>query len=338
MTNSLITINKNNEPQKYVSFTAGKNKYALNILNIMEIMNLPELDYPQKLPSNIAGLLKFNNIILNITDVRFFLNLEIEPYTINNKLLIVKTTETIFGIIVDKVGDIIDLNGAQTEFIPFVSPDGIIKTTCIINGETISILDAEAIENALKNNTTSSQTNVCNLFPSDKNSVEVFKQRALKLFERQYVTETSDIFSENKFAVFVLNDNTYGINLKSVKEFYNRINLTPLPCSKDFIEGIVAVRGEFITVLNLKKLLNFEKTQYFEDAKIIILNSDIFKCGILADNIKNIIEVREEKIKKITLTPENKFFSTEIIDNNTVTPILDTEKLLSDEKLFIDEE
>ena len=53
-------------------------------------MKLPALDYPQKLPNNIVGLLKYNNFVINVVDVRFYLNIEVRPYNTHNELLIVK--------------------------------------------------------------------------------------------------------------------------------------------------------------------------------------------------------------------------------------------------------
>ena len=37
----------------HLYFEIGDNKYAINTANVLEIMKLPALDYPQKLPNNI---------------------------------------------------------------------------------------------------------------------------------------------------------------------------------------------------------------------------------------------------------------------------------------------
>ena len=57
-------MNSNYIEQKkntHLYFQIGENKYAINTSNVLEIMKLPALDYPQKLPNNIIGLLKYNN-------------------------------------------------------------------------------------------------------------------------------------------------------------------------------------------------------------------------------------------------------------------------------------
>ena len=100
-------MNSNNylEQKKntHLYFQIGENKYAVNTSNVLEIMKLPALDYPQKLPNNIVGLLKYNNFVINVVDIRFYLNINVTPYTSNHELLIVKTDEVILGIITDKI-------------------------------------------------------------------------------------------------------------------------------------------------------------------------------------------------------------------------------------------
>ena len=64
--------------QKNLYFSVGENKFALPLKNVIEVMKLPNLDYPQQIPKTIVGVLKFNNIVINIVDVRMFLGLEIK--------------------------------------------------------------------------------------------------------------------------------------------------------------------------------------------------------------------------------------------------------------------
>ena len=65
MNSNLIEQKKNT----HLYFQVGDNKYAVDSENVLEIMKLPALDYPQKLPNNIVGLLKYNNFVINVVDV-----------------------------------------------------------------------------------------------------------------------------------------------------------------------------------------------------------------------------------------------------------------------------
>ena len=113
----------------HLYFMLGNSRYAVNTANVLEIMKLPELDYPQKLPNNIIGLLKYNNFVINIVDIRFYLDIEVNGYSTNNELLIVKTDETIFGIITDKIIGIVPLESSNIDTIPFIDNKTIIDVS-----------------------------------------------------------------------------------------------------------------------------------------------------------------------------------------------------------------
>ena len=138
-------MNSNNciEQKKntHLYFQIGDNKYAINSENVLEIMKLPSLDYPQKLPNNIVGLLKYNNFVINVVDVRFYLNINVSGYNTHNELLIVKTDEVILGIITDKIIGILPFDTAFVDAIPFVDSKMVIDSLYKFNQETIFIIN-----------------------------------------------------------------------------------------------------------------------------------------------------------------------------------------------------
>lgn len=133
----------------YLSFDIGYSKYAINIANVVEIMKLPLLDYPQKLPNNIVGLLNYNNFTINILDLRFYLNIKVTPYSVSNQLLIVKTDETMFGIIIDKVDDIVSFDQTKLEYFPSNTEERIIEFLYKNENETVSVINISAVEKML---------------------------------------------------------------------------------------------------------------------------------------------------------------------------------------------
>jgi len=113
--NDVVTDNEN----LYLSFTVGESKYAISTKQVVEIIKLPLLDYPQRLPNNTVGLLNYNNFTINILDIRFYLEIKITPYTHSHQVLLVKTDEAMFGLLINKVDDIFPLEQSQIEHFPF---------------------------------------------------------------------------------------------------------------------------------------------------------------------------------------------------------------------------
>ncbi len=335
--NNLTLLNDNHNINQNIYFSIGKNKYTLPILNVLEVMDLPQLDYPQKLPSNFIGILKYNNLTINVLDIRFYLDIEITPYSTSDKLIIVKTDETIFAIIVDKIEDVINFENNKTEHLPFTSDNKFIDSVYKINKETIFVLNAYALENVIRNGYPEKNIDVCSLFPTDKTSVDILQNRAILLLKKNNLTAISKVFSDTKFVAFSLNNTTYCANLNYIKEFCNSKDIIPLPCTAEYILGIITIKGDFITVVDLKKFLNLSDTNYSNKSKVIIINSSNVKLGFLVDDVYEIFSVNEDTINNIEYS-ENEFITSEIIENNTVKPILNIEKIISDERLFINEE
>lgn len=340
MTNSLQTLNNDNfEVQQNLYFTLSDNKYAIPLKNVVEVMKLPALDYPQKLPNNIIGVLKFNNININILDIRFYLDVPVTKYSVENKLIIVKTDESIFGIIADNIENIIDFENSKIERLPFISDNKIIDSLYHIEEQTISILNMYALEQLLRQGSeTKDDKDIKSLFPTDEYSLEVFNTRAKYLITKLNNSVAQTAFVNDKFVTFALNETSYCINLKYVKEVTNKTNVIQLPCSPNYIEGLMTVRGDFITVINFKKFLNLSNTEYSQKPKVIIIDSEQYKTGFLVDEIFEIADIPEELIENKKTSIEESYISSEIIRGNDIQLLINMEKIMSDNKMFIDEE
>lgn len=330
-----------NSENLYLYFTCGQNKYALNIKEIVEIMKLPQLDYPQKLANNIVGLLNYNNFTINILDLRFYLNIKVTPYSVSNQVLIVKTDESIFGLIIDKVEDVISLE--ETKIKPFDSSesDRIIGFTYNLGVETISIVNLVAIENKIRQGVDSINVDIPSLFPTDDDSRYKLKQRSLALQEKTNLDLMTNVLSQDKFISFSLSDNIYCINLEYVKEFLKNCQITHLPSKLDYVAGVTALRGDFITIIDIKKFLDIDNVDSNSDYsegknRVIIMNIPDYKFGFLVDEIFQIININEELIKKNPQN-QNKFVLSEVVLEDKVYTILDMKTILSDERFFIDE-
>lgn len=327
--NNFIEQKKNN----HLYFQIGNNKYAINADNVLEIMKLPALDYPQKLPNNIIGLIKYNNFVINILDIRFYLNIEVLPYTTHNELIIVKTDEIIYGIITDKVIGILPFDTSLMDAIPFADNKMIIDSLYKHNQETIFIINVYALETLLKqHNTSLPEVDIPSLFPQDETSKNILEKRTKAIINKSTLKlASSELHVKNKYISFGLNDNTYCISLDYVKEVLKDTAITHIPGTPDFIEGIMNLRGDYITVLNLKKFLNIPQTQVQEKKPVIIIKYNELKLALLIDKINELFEYQEDTV----LEPRDGYFANEFIYKGTLYTILNIDKITSDKKIIV---
>ena len=327
--NNLIEQKKNT----HLYFQTGENKYAVNSDNILEIMKLPALDYPQKLPNNIVGLLKYNNFVINVVDIRFYLNIDVPPYNTHNELLIVKTDEVIFGIITDKVIGILPFDSAQMDAIPFADSKMVIDSLYKYNQETIFIINIYAIENLLKQHDNLwAEVDIPSLFPQDETSKAIMTKRTLAIADKSSLKLASgELHVKNKYISFNLNNDYYCIALDYVKEVLKDTSITNVPGTPDFIEGIMNLRGDYITVINLKKFLGLDSTVIPDKKPVVIIKCNELKLALLIDKINELFEFQENDI----LEPGDGYFANEFIYNETLYTILNIEKITSDKRIII---
>lgn len=328
MNNNLIEQKKNT----HLYFQVGDSKYAVNSENVLEIMKLPALDYPQKLPNNIVGLLKYNNFVINVVDVRFYLNIDVKPYTPQNELLIVKTDELIFGIITDKVIGILPFDSALVDAIPYADATTVVDSLYKINQETIFIINIYSVETLLKQHKDWKDVDIPSLFPQDEASKALMAKRTHAIVDKSNMRLASgELHVKNKYISFNLNNDSYCIALDYVKEVLKDASITNVPGIPNFIEGIMNLRGDYITVINLRNFLDLDSTVNYEKKPVIIVKYNELKLAFLIDKINELFEFQDDGVDN----SGDGYFSKEFIYNDTLYTILNVEKIMEDKRIVI---
>lgn len=134
---------------------------------------------------------------------------------------------------------------------------------------------------------------------------------------------------------FLLADGRYGIEISYVRETHPLKEITALPGTPSFVLGLINVRGQILSVIDIKKLFALPDKSLTDLSKIIILHSDSMEFGILSDAMVGTRSVTIEETQ-ISLPPAVEEYLEGVTKEGIV--ILDAEKILSDGKLIVYEE
>jgi len=131
---------------------------------------------------------------------------------------------------------------------------------------------------------------------------------------------------------------TYAIETSYVREVYPLKDLTPLPCTPPFVAGIVNVRGQVMSVIDLKKLFELPAKGITDLNKVVIISDGDMEFGILADAILDVRNIPLQEIQSglPTLTGVRETYLKGITAERLV--VLDAEKLLHNKDIVIHEE
>jgi len=91
---------------------------------------------------------------------------------------------------------------------------------------------------------------------------------------------------------FALGKELFAIDLFDVKEVVEYTTITKLPNVPQYVKGIIDLRGEITTIIDLKQRLNITdvSTASAESSRIIVLDDKITKSkiGILVDDVTSV--------------------------------------------------
>jgi len=164
----------------------------------------------------------------------------------------------------------------------------------------------------------------------------VLRSRAKKLSQEIESKETGEEYFE--VLEFLLAQETYAIETPFVREVYPMIELTPLPCTPDFVLGLINVRGQILTVMDMKKFFDLPEKGITNLNKVIVVRKDAMELGILADEIIGIKSIFGDDIKPppATITGIGAEYLKGVTEDRLI--VLDADKVLSDKRLVVHEE
>jgi purine-binding chemotaxis protein CheW len=172
--------------------------------------------------------------------------------------------------------------------------------------------------------------------PSPEETQRILKARAQALAREPVPAEAAG--ERIEVVEFMLARERYAIETHYVREVYPLENLTPLPCTPAFVLGIVNLRGEILSVIDIKKFFDLPEKGLTDLNKVIVLQSGNMLFGILADAIAGVrrIPVADIQPSLPTLTGIREEYLRGVTPERTV--VLDAEKLLTDEHIVVQEQ
>ena len=172
--------------------------------------------------------------------------------------------------------------------------------------------------------------------PTAEDTRRILKERAQALAREPVRAEAADEWIE--VLEFILSYETYAVASEYVREVCPLEELTPLPCTPAFVLGIINVRGEILSVIDIKKFFDLPEKGLADLNKVIVLESKDMAFGIVADAISGVRRIQRAGIQPSlpTLTGIREDYLLGVTAERVV--VLDAEKLLSGEKLIVQEQ
>ncbi len=137
---------------------------------------------------------------------------------------------------------------------------------------------------------------------------------------------------------FRLSEEVYGIETQFVREVCAPDAITTIPCTPAFVSGVINIRGQIVSVLDLRVFFELPPAAEAGGGQVIVLASENMEFGILADVILGVRPIRLNTLQTslATLTDKRREYVRGILTGQMV--VLDGEKILADPDIVVDDD
>jgi len=325
MTKSLtIEVDSKNNAEaesQLVTFYLAGEEFGLPISKVKEIVSVPAVTRLPKAPQYIEGIANLRGNILPFVNLRLLFGLPFEERTDDTRAVVVEINGRALGIIVDRVLEVMYVDSAH-----IAPPPAISKSSADANylqgvarldhgKRLVLLLDAEQLLPAIELNQSTSDLTESSAFTAAE-------------------TTAKQVLDETQLVTFRLGTEEFAIKIMGVQEIIRVTELSRIPNSPDFLDGVVSLRDQLLPIVNLRKKFKMPAVEVTDDSRIIVVNLNKSSIGILVDSMSEVLIVRNNTIEALPsfmsdTQSEQLNGVAKLNDGKRLIMIMDVEKVLS---------
>ncbi|MHB1126221.1 MAG: chemotaxis protein CheW [Bacillota bacterium] len=104
-------------------------------------------------------------------------------------------------------------------------------------------------------------------------------------------------FTEEQLVVFQLVGETYGIDIANVHEIIRMKNITVVPRTPRFVEGVINLRGRIIPVIDLRKRFGIPPGEKTQNTRIMVVEVGDVTVGMIVDSVLEVLRLPVAEIE-----------------------------------------
>lgn len=171
---------------------------------------------------------------------------------------------------------------------------------------------------------------------TDRRRAETLRERARAL-SRPQGAEAAGVEEEGVQAVvFTLGPERFAIESAYMTEVAQVTEIVPVPCTPDFVLGIVRLRGDVVSVIDLRKFFELPEKGLSDMNRLLVLSSGEMTFAVAADSVEGVREIKTGELRKLpTLSGVREEYLAGVSSQGIT--VLDGGKLLADRSIIINE-
>lgn len=357
------------ERQAYLIFELSGSHYGIPAFAVQELFFLPELTALVEAPKGILGVINLRGEILPVLDLHHRLGRHSPPWRLTDSIVVLQWQTQRLGVLVNGVYEVQTIAPDQLSRNPFAARLPVLPTPALLEGiarldDTLVTLlnpeilvqltsrseDWEILEQATGSAATThldqnhgpdplaagkTEDRTAHLSPKDR---QILSDRANNL---RQALDSQEAVEQMPLAVMGLGGEYFGLGLETVYEFTEVHKVTPIPCCPAHIVGNMNLRGEIITLVDIRPVLNLPNQGLVDDRKAIVVRLNQIVAGIVVDDIFDVLYVHPSEIVAAPVAMHamnDEYLQGVIAYQNQMMSVISLSKLLSSNALVVNDE
>lgn len=295
-------------------------RYAVDARLVREMFALPELRPMAEVPECFVGAVNVRGTVVPVLDLDLRSGRVPVPYAASDVVVVLGLANTLLGVIVSDVADVVELSPESLEPVPPIgngtdAPGRLVAQLAKIGTDIVMVLDHEklvpdarsaaaAAEGAAATDPSAHAVGGNGSGPASGASAAarrggdaaVFAERAQRLVA---AARSRDTRALTPVGAFVLGGEYYGVELELIQEFSPMQPVTPVPCCPPHIVGQVNLRGDVVTLVDIAPMLCLPPSPAGERAKMMVVRVDAVRVGIPVDDVSDVVYVHDGDVSGV---------------------------------------
>jgi purine-binding chemotaxis protein CheW len=102
--------------------------------------------------------------------------------------------------------------------------------------------------------------------------------------------------TEQQLVVFDLGTESFGVDISTVREIIRMQEVTAMPNTPEYVDGVINLRGKVIPVVDLRKRFQMEATEHNKDTRIVVVDVGNHDIGVTVDAVSEVLRVPMDSI------------------------------------------
>ncbi|MBM3856019.1 MAG: chemotaxis protein CheW, partial [Verrucomicrobia bacterium] len=289
--------------EAFVLFSLAGADYAIPAVAVQEVISLPALTPNEEAPGYIAGLLNLRGRILPVMDLWRRFGRPPRSLRLTDSVIVLDWQGVHLGIIVDEVHEVREIPADAIESCPDYGREvplgrGFQAGVAKLDRGLAAILHLDHLFRLPEEpRALGPAREVALLAPGGTPSVSiipttqvqaVFQERADRLRTPLVQADAAGLLP---LAIVALDEEYFGVELDLVREFAPLREVAPVPCCPPHVLGQINLRGDILTVVDLRRTLNLPPAAARPLEQVMIVHVEELLVGVAIKSVHDVVHL-----------------------------------------------